>query len=205
MQLEENSIKKMQAYNPNDHMFINFTLLLGSFLWYLILAPSIGLLAIIYMVLGYYLSAFVFYNLHRHPLHRRAKATRAIFDLHTNVHHKFFSENPITITEIEQYQFVLMPSGVIVSLVLIVYPLAFYFLDLVFSESLAYWLLIGAQWMFIQYEICHLHSHSDDSAFSAFQHINKMALNHRKHHENCQYNFGIATDVFDKYYNTKAK
>ncbi len=205
MRLEENSITKAEAYNPNDHMFINFTLLISSFISYLFLAPSISLLSIMYAVLGYYLSAFVFYKIHRHPLHKEAKAKSALFDLHNNVHHQFFSENPITSSEKEHYQFVLMPTSIIVSLVLIVYPFSFFILDLVLWESLAYWLLIGAQWMFIQYEIYHLHSHSDKSAFSAFQHINKMAINHRRHHENSQYNFGIATDIFDKYYNTKAK
>ena len=44
-------------------------------------------------------------------MHKEASATRAIFDLHTNVHHKFFADRPVTVTEIEQYQFVLMPTA----------------------------------------------------------------------------------------------
>lgn len=207
MQAKENTkiIKVNESYNFNDHLVTNFALLAASFLFYLYSAPSFNLFCLIYVVFGFYLSAFLFYKLHRHPLHNPTGKNNDLCDLHKNIHHRFFAENSVTVSENEQYQFVLMPTYVIIVLVFLIYPMALRLVEFVFWKSMAYWMLIGAQWMFIQYEVCHLASHSEDSFFSGFRHVNRMALDHRKHHKNHCINFGIATDFFDRYYKTKAK
>ena len=207
MQAKEDvkTIKVNESYNFNNHLVANFALLATSFLFYLFSAPSFNLFCVVYVAFGFYLSAFLFYKLHRHPLHNPTGKNDDLYHLYTNVHHRFFAENSLTINKNEQYQFVLMPTYVIILLVFLIYPLALHLVEFVFWKSIACWMLIGAQWMFIQYELCHLASHSEDSFFSGFRHVNRMALDHRKHHNNNRFNFGIATDFFDRYYNTKSK
>ena len=194
-----------EDYNHCDHIVANTALLLGSLLFWFLNSGNWSLFGIIVALAGYYSAAYGCFMLHKYPLHNPFRMSQGLFDLHVNFHHKFFTSERLVCDEPKYYQYILMPTSVILALVLLVYPISYVLVSIVIGKTLAMWFLIGAQILFIQYELCHFASHTEHSSLLMLRHMRKMAQHHREHHRFQEKNFGIATDVYDRCFGTTKK
>ena len=105
--------------------------------------------------------------------------------------------------EPEEHALVLMPSYILCTLVLIVYPLLSYILDWFFWDSLVSYSIIGSHLALFIYELNHYVSHTEKSSLEAIPFVSAMAKHHRKHHIDPKVNFGIASQMADSYFDTK--
>ncbi len=191
------------------HAVVNFILLsLPLMAFFLkITAPSIGelLLVPLTMILGN-LAVFL---IHKYPLHRKIKPLGFAYKIHSQWHHRFYTDKNIEFDSTRDLFIIFFPIDVVLGFIILVLPLIYFALTPIFSANGVFLVLATSCFYFISYEVIHLSSHLSEKNFlMKVPYFRFMRKYHRIHHDPAlmnDYNFNIVFPFFDLIFNTAYK
>lgn len=144
---------------------------------------------------------FAEYVGHRGPMHRRKAYAPIIFDGHTGIHHRFFTEDAFAYDGPRDWHALLLPPYLIVFFLgLFVAPVAF-LLYFVVSPNVAYLTAATGLGYFVSYEWMHFCYHAPEgSVLLRIPFMRQLRRHHMTHHNPrlmTRFNFNITFPIFD--------
>lgn len=196
-------------YHGAVHVLLNLFLLLSPLLFALkkIERPSTFELLVLPLML--ILGNIAVYFIHKYALHRPFKLFPYPYNVHSRMHHQFFTDKHIVYDGLRDFYILFFPPEVVISFVFIYCPLTFILLASFFSLNVAYLSIFGAAIYFLLYEIFHYISHLPKEHL-----ILKIPIcffireHHRIHHDPTlmrDYNFNIVFPFCDFLFKTLHK
>lgn len=192
------------------HLGVTIGLLLGTSVALLALRPDepLTVAALIASVAVVLLVDFVEYALHRWPMHRRRRLTRAFFRNHTIGHHRFFTHMDMEVGGLREITFVVSSVPVILfSLSVVAVVTVGLVLCLGVSDGIFVGAVLGLYGTFKQ--LLHVAFHLPEPWMRypvlrgrLFQ---AMRIHHTIHHDPrmmTQWNFNIGPPIFDALFGT---
>ncbi len=138
---------------------------------------------------------------HRGPMHRRKKYAPIVFDGHTGIHHRFFTEDDFAYEGHRDWHALLLPPYMIVfffGLFTVPIGVLLYF---VVSPNVAYLFVATGLGYFVGYEWLHFCYHApEDSVLLRLPFMRSLRKHHMTHHNPrlmTRYNFNITFPIFD--------
>ncbi len=143
---------------------------------------------------------------HRGPMHRRNRYAPIIFDGHTGIHHRFFTEEAFAYDSPRDWHALLLPPYLIVFFLgLFAAPVAA-LLYFAVSPNVAYLTVASALGYFVSYEWMHFCYHApEDSLLLRIPFMRQLRQHHMTHHNPrlmTRYNFNITFPIFDWVFRT---
>jgi len=159
-----------------------------------------------------FLVFFVFGNLveywlHRTPLHRRIPGLKNIFEIHSNQHHRFFSQHMPFYESTRDLHTVFFPAYAPVALILGLI-LAGKLFPHSWSPNAAPLLVVASCSYFLMYELLHFSHHTGILKFEAGSLLGKMRAHHTLHHDPTimtKTNFNVTFPLCDWLFGTFSK
>jgi Fatty acid hydroxylase superfamily len=191
------------------HMVVNFVLLSLPLMAFSLKidSPSIGELLFIpmTMILGN-LAVFV---IHKYPLHRKIKPFGFAYKIHSQWHHRFYTDQNLEFDSTRDWFIIFFPIDVVLGFIILVLPLIYFALTPFLSVNGVFLVLATSCFYFISYEVIHFISHlSENNILMKFPYFRFMRNYHRTHHDPAlmnDYNFNIVFPFFDLIFNTAYK
>jgi hypothetical protein len=149
---------------------------------------------------------FVEYVGHRWPMHRPYRLVRLVFDGHTHIHHRFYTEEVFAFEKTDDFHALLLPPYLIVFFLgLFALPVGFLLYWLI-SLNVAYLFVATALAYFLNYELLHFCYHAPDNSWVLrLPFLRRLRKHHQTHHNPklmTRYNFNITYPVFDWVFGT---
>ena len=143
---------------------------------------------------------------HGGPMHRRNRYAPIIFDGHTGIHHRFFTEEAFAYDSPRDWHALLLPPYLIVFFLgLFAAPVAA-LLYFAVSPNVAYLTVASALGYFVSYEWMHFCYHApEDSLLLRSPFMRQLRQHHMTHHNPrlmTRYNFNITFPIFDWVFRT---
>lgn len=203
--------KLSKLYNPYAHIVFNLGLLALLAIYNFISTKNWSLNFIPIIIGMYFFGDLVVYILHKYPLHRRYKYWTYPYDVHTVMHHRYFTADTITYDEAIDFNAVFFPAVVIAGFGLLGAPLIFISVNYFFGIDIAHIITGCASAYFLLYEFLHWASHlSSEHLLMKIPFLNYMRTHHIAHHNPRlmnRFNFGIvdplADYIFSSHYREK--
>jgi len=157
--------------------------------------------AILLVPVGFIWAEAMLYLTHRYQQHRKLRFLEPIYKMHTVWHHGMFSNDEMSVGCFKDMNMVMLPffiHGFVLGLVYL--PFA-YLVEYIFGTNIGWLLMFCVTVHLIWYEIVHTISHIGSNVI-----LRGLSQHHRHHHNPKllgEYNFGIATTIFDKYFGTR--
>jgi hypothetical protein len=201
--------KNPPLYHPLLHVSFNLGSLLLMMIWNYFQVSEWNLQILLVLFVSFFLGNVTVWSLHRYPLHRRYKWFPFPYDEHTVEHHRYFTYDDITYTDMWDYRAIFFPRFIVAGFIIFVLPV-FYFLALfLFNENVAHAFCGSAAGYFLLYELFHWASHLPHDHFvMKIRWIRSMREHHRIHHDTKlmnKYNFCIVYPLMDILCGTKYK
>lgn len=141
------------------------------------------------------------YFIHKYPLHRYWKWFNYPYQKHTVEHHNYYQYHNIEIHSFGEITNIVFPPEVILSFLLIYIPGVYYLAQLVFSQNVSIFIVLGSTAYFLAYETMHTICHVPHDHFLLKNRFIKFMWNHHRlhHHHRLmnKWNFGIVYPLMD--------
>jgi len=140
------------------------------------------------------------YLAHRYQQHRKIRFQEAVFEMHSVWHHGMFTNRKMHVDSLRDMNMVILPFFVHGFVLCGIYlPVAL--LVSLLESDLGWVLLFSVALHSLWYEIVHTIAHLENPLI-----LRSLANHHREHHNPKRmgkYNFGIATTLFDRVFDTR--
>ncbi len=192
-------------YGP-FHVLLNIFLLLGVIIFSATQIKLPSILEIITLPLMLIVGNLVVFVIHKYPLHRPIKFFMSPYNIHSKMHHQFFTDKHIVYDSHRDFYILFFPPEVVISFVFIFCPISLFLMSVFISLNVAYFFIMGAAIYFILYEVFHYASHLPiDHPLLKIPFFLYMREHHRIHHDPTlmrDYNFNIVYPLSDWLFKT---
>lgn len=149
---------------------------------------------------------FVEYLGHRWPMHRPYPFVRLVFDGHTHIHHRFYTEEAFAYEKTDDFHALLLPPYLIVFFLgLFALPVGA-FLYWLLSPNVGFLFVATALGYFLNYELLHFCYHAPENSWMFWLPFMRRLRKHHQTHHNpklmTRYNFNITYPIFDWVFRT---
>lgn len=149
---------------------------------------------------GFVVANFGEWWIHKHALHRRIEALRALWHRHTVQHHHYFTESAMTVDSQREYRIIFFPPYAVIGLALIHAAFGAIW-GLLSGAEAAYAWALGGMSHYMLYEILHTAAHlKERPIYRWLPLINTMRRNHWLHHHQKlmpEYNMNLTLPIAD--------
>jgi sterol desaturase/sphingolipid hydroxylase (fatty acid hydroxylase superfamily) len=140
------------------------------------------------------------WRIHRDLLHKRNPIAPILYDRHTPVHHRVYTEQSMEIGDAREFRLVLLPAFAIVLILLAVLPIAA-LLGWLFSPNVALLFVATDIGYTLAYEWLHLAYHLPASSrIGRLELIRRLRRHHARHHDPRlmqRWNFNVTIPLWD--------
>ena len=161
--------------------------------------------------LAFVLSTLVFGNwvihlIHRYLLHVPVKYIQYPYQIHTLIHHQYFTESEYEFSELGELDVILFPVWFVFVLTLVISPLAGYGAVVYLGKNTALLLMMMINVNYLLYELVHFTSHLPESSWiHRIGFFRFMRRHHWLHHHKAlmgRKNFDVTFPLFDILFRT---
>jgi len=186
-------------YNSYLNLFLVCLVFIAS-LTYSGLQITWNLTTLVLLIVGFFYSDGMFYLAHRFQQHRKIRTQEWAFTMHSFWHHGMFSTDEMHVTSFKDLNMIILPFFIHGFVLGCTYLPAAWLMERYLSIELGWIFMFAAATHLLWYEIIHTLAHRESVPV-----FKTLAQHHQAHHNPAlmgKYNFGIATTIFDRVFNT---
>jgi len=192
-------------YSGLAHFCFTSSLSLTVIVYVLWLARSATLFELITIPIAFLYANGVEYLIHRNPMHHPMKFVSIMFERHSLIHHRFFTDTAMSFEEQKDYQLVLFPPAMFLGFLAGALPPAILLGFLISKTAGLLFIAVGMAY-YLTYEWLHFSFHVDENTFIGRLAVVKRLRRHHTIHHNPKfmnrYNFNITFPICDYLFRT---
>lgn len=188
-------------YRPAMHVLFNFGVLICLALYYIFSIHNLTWLEFLIFPLSLLFGTFAVYIIHRYLLHIRRSFYVYGYEVHSKMHHRFYTYDHIVYDKPLDFYILFFPPTVVLAHLIVFGPWTAKLLVHFMNPNAVYLFFFGSTLYFLLYEIFHYASHlPEDHWVLKLKFLAFMREHHRLHHDPKimhDKNFDIVIPLFD--------